>query len=137
MRYVITAALLLFSTAAIAGNNAGYELGGRFVRFDPVVSQYNLSGEQFRIEGLCKSACTLFLSIRNVCVDRNATLMFHAGHDTRRNITASATSHMLGAYNASLRGYVTANHYMDTLAFHAISGRDLIRKFGYRECSRK
>jgi hypothetical protein len=29
---------------------------------------------------------------------------------------------------------VTANHYMDTLAFHAISGRDMIATFGYRQC---
>jgi hypothetical protein len=26
----------------------------------------------------------------------------------------------------------TANHYMETLAFHAISGRDMIERFGYR-----
>jgi len=26
---------------------------------------------------------------------------------------------------------------MDTLAFHSISGRDMIRKFGYRQCPRK
>jgi len=44
---------------------------------------------------------------------------------------------MLGAYNASLREYVIANHYMETLAFHAISGRDMIHKFGYRECPRQ
>ena len=137
IRNVIAALAVVWSTSAMAGNNAGYELGGRFKRFDPVVSQYNQSGELFRIEGLCKSACTLFLAIRNVCVSRNATFMFHAGHDTNRNITASATSHMLGAYNASLRDYVTANHYMDTLAFHAVSGRDMIQKFGYKECPRK
>jgi hypothetical protein len=130
----IVAALVLGSTSAMAGNNAGYELGGRFKRFDPVVSQYNLSGELFRIDGLCKSACTLFLSIRNVCVSRGATFFFHAGHDTSRNITASATNHMLGAYNAGLRDYVTANHYMETLEFHAISGRDMIRRFGYKQC---
>ena len=43
---------------------------------------------------------------------------------------------MLAAYNAPLREYVTANHFMDTLAFHSISGRDMIRKFGYRACPR-
>jgi len=43
--------LLLSAAPAMAGNNAGYELGGRFVRFDPVVSQYNQSGE---LEGLCR-----------------------------------------------------------------------------------
>ncbi len=71
--------LLLLSTPAMAGTSAGYGMGGRFARFDPVVSQYNRSGELFRIEGHCQSACTLFLAIRNVCVERSATLLFHAG----------------------------------------------------------
>ena len=137
MRCVIAATLLLFSTSAMAGNNAGYEMGGQYARFDPVVSQYNQSGELFRIEGHCQSSCTLFLSVRNVCVDRNATLLFHAARDRSQNVSPSLTSHMLGAYNARLRNYVTANHYMDTLAFHSISGSDMIRKFGYRECPKK
>jgi hypothetical protein len=137
MRHVVTALLLLVSTSAMAGTSAGYEMGGRFMRFDPVVNEANQSGELFRIEGHCQSACTLFLGIRNVCVDRNATLLFHAGHDRARNVDASATNHMLSAYNAGLRDYVTSKHYMDTLAFHAIPGRDMIAKFGYRECPRK
>jgi hypothetical protein len=137
MKSLVAVALLMFSTSAMAGSNAGYGMGGQFTRFDPVVSEYNQSGELFRIEGHCQSACTLFLGIRNVCVDRNATLLFHAGHDRNKNITASSTAHLLSAYNASLRDYVTANHYMDTLAFHSISGRDMIQKFGYRECPRK
>jgi hypothetical protein len=43
---------------------------------------------------------------------------------------------MLSAYNAPLRAYVTAHHFMDTLEFHSISGGDMIRKFGYRRCPR-
>jgi len=137
MRSCILAALLLFSTSAMAGSSAGYGMGGQFSRFDPVVSQYNQSGELFRIEGHCQSACTLFLGIRNVCIERSATLLFHAGHDRNKNITSSSTQHMLSAYNASLREYVTAQHFMDTLEFHSISGRDMIQKFGYRECPKK
>ncbi|MEA2792714.1 MAG: hypothetical protein QOI87_94 [Bradyrhizobium sp.] len=137
MRNVIATMLLLLATSAMAGTNAGYEMGGRYARFDPVVSQHNQSGELFRIEGHCQSSCTLFLAIRNVCIDRSATLLFHSAHDNNRNVSPSLTTHMLAAYNASLRNYVTANHYMDTLAFHSISGRDMIRKFGYRECPRK
>jgi hypothetical protein len=138
MKVIIAAAFLLAASPALAtGSIAGFEKGGRFVRFDPVVSQYNMSGETFRIDGTCKSACTLFLAIHNVCVTRSATFYFHAGHDPQRRITASATSHMIGAYNEGLRNYVLANHYMDTLEFHAISGRDMITKFGYRECPRQ
>ena len=137
MRNIVAATLLMFTTSAAAGTSAGFGMGGQFARFDPVVSQYNQSGELFRIEGHCQSSCTLFLGIRNVCIDRNATLLFHAAHDRSRNVSASLTSHMLGAYNARLRDYVAANHYMDTLEFHTISGRDMIRKFGYRECPSK
>jgi hypothetical protein len=137
MRNILAAMLSLLATPAMAGHNAGYEMGGRYARFDPVVSQFNQSGELFRIEGHCQSSCTLFLGIRNVCIDRNATLLFHAAHDRSQNVSPSLTTHMLGAYNARLRNYVTANHYMDTLAFHSISGSDMIRKFGYRECPKK
>ncbi len=137
MRNVVVTILLLISTSAMAGTSAGYGMGGQFSSFDPVVNDANQSGELFRIEGHCQSACTLFLAIRNVCIDRNATLLFHAGHDRSRMITSSGTNHMLSAYNAALRDYVTSNHYMDTLEFHAISGRDMIAKFGYRECPRK
>ena len=137
MRSALVAMLLLFATPAISGTNAGYQMGGRYARFDPVVSQHNQSGELFRIEGHCQASCTLFLGIRNVCVDRNATLLFHAAHDRSRNVSPSLTSHMLGAYNARLRHYVAANHYMDTLEFHSISGSDMIKKFGYRECPKK
>lgn len=128
---------LMAQPAYAAGSSAGYGMGGQFSRFDPVVSQYNQSGELFRIEGHCQSACTLFLAIRNVCIEPGATLLFHAGHDRNHMITSSSTSHMMGAYNARLRDFLTANHYMDTLEFHAISGRDMIAKFGYPQCPRK
>jgi hypothetical protein len=32
----------------------------------------------------------------------------------------------------SLRAYVMANHHMDPLEFHSISGGEMIQKFGYR-----
>jgi hypothetical protein len=138
MRIAAGIVVLLFSNSAMAaGSSAGYGNGGWFEQFDPIVQRYNQSGELFRIEGHCQSACTLFLGIKNVCVEPTARLLFHAGHDRKRNITATATNRILNAYNASLRSYVVANHYMDTLDFHTISGRDLIQKFGYRACPPK
>jgi hypothetical protein len=140
MQRIILAGAILASacTAALAaGSSVGYGMGGQFSRFDPVVQQYNQSGELFRIEGLCRSACTLFLGIKNVCVERSASLAFHAGHDRGRQVVARLSDHMLNAYNARLRSYLVANHAMETLAFHTVSGRDIIEKFGYRECPKK
>jgi len=108
---------------------------GEMGRFDAVVAQYNASGERFRIDSHCQSACTIFLSIRNVCITPNATLLFHAGGNPKTaRMNAGSTQHMLAAYNSALQQYVTQNHYMDTFAFHAISGRDIIKRFGYPAC---
>ena len=113
-----------------------YRLGGKMAAFDPVVSQYNQTGELFRISGHCQSACTIFLGIRNVCVERDALLLFHAGHSAGddNKISADATNHMLSAYNPTLRAYLLEHHVMDTSTLFPISGTDMIQKFGYREC---
>ena len=106
-----------------------------FAQFQSVIQQYNASGERFRIDSHCQSACTMFLSIRNVCVTPGATLLFHAGGSVRTGVVSPGfTQAMLDTYNAALRQYVTDNHFMDTLAFHTISGRDIIRRFGYKGC---
>ncbi|HML09496.1 MAG TPA: hypothetical protein VK432_01455 [Stellaceae bacterium] len=108
---------------------------GEMPRFDAVVQQYNASGERFRIDSHCQSACTIFLSIRNVCVTPGATLLFHSGGDPQTNrVNPASTQHMLNAYNPALRQYVTDNHFMDTFEFHPISGSDIITRFGYPAC---
>jgi hypothetical protein len=125
------------ATAAMAdGSSVGYGGGGRFSRFDPVVDQYNQSGERFRITGRCQSACTLFLSIRNVCIEPSAQLLFHAGSGSGGQTSSNSRSHMLSAYNEKLRTYLQEHHAMETSEFFAISGRDMISKFGYRSCGR-
>ena len=137
-RVFVGMVLVLLSTSIpvlAVGSSQPYGKGGWFAQFDPIVQQYNQSGEQFRIEGHCQSSCTLFLGIRNVCIVRSARVLFHAGHDRSRNISASATNHLMSAYNGKLRAYLVANHVTETLAFHTISGSDMISKFGYRECS--
>ena len=134
---LVTALLLMISSAALAATSEKYGKGGWIQDFQPEIDRANASGELFRIRGHCQSNCTLFLGLRNVCVERSATLLFHAGHDRNRNISAVSTGRMLNAYNAGLRQYVMDNHYVDTLAFHAIPGAMIIDKFGYKECPRK
>jgi len=137
MRIVIALIFLALSTPAVAATSEQFGMGGWIGKFQPEIDRANASGELFRIRGHCQSNCTLFLGLRNVCVERNATLLFHSGHDRQRNINAMSTERMLSAYNSGLRQYVMDHHYMDTLAFHAISGAMIIDKFGYRECPRK
>ena len=137
MRIIIALVVALTSSAAFAGTSEGYGMGGWIAKFQPEIDRANASGELFRIKGHCQSNCTLFLGLRNVCVERSATLLFHAGHDRQRNIHVAHTQRMLSAYNAKLRKYLIDNHYMETLEFHAIPGSTIIDRFGYRECPRQ
>ena len=125
--------LLMASPALAAGSSQGYGKGGAFAPFEQIVAQYNASGESFRIEGHCQSSCTMFLGIRNVCVERSAQLLFHAGK-AKGVVTPAATARMTNMYNGRLRAYLAAGGYMDTLAFHTISGAEIVSKFGYKAC---
>jgi hypothetical protein len=137
MRIIFGIVLMMIAPTAFAATSEKFGKGGWIQKFQSEIDRANASGELFRIKGHCQSNCTLFLGLRNVCVERNAALLFHAGHDRQRNINAGSTQRMLSAYNAALRRYVTDNHYMDTLAFHAIPGAMIIDRFGYKECARK
>jgi hypothetical protein len=125
-----------YADGSVSSLNMGYGAPNpaSFARFQSVVQQYNVSGERFRIDSHCQSACTMFLSIRNVCVSPGATLLFHAGGTRALGISPAYTQMMLTTYNAALQQYVTSNHFMDTLDFHPISGGEIIKRFGYPAC---
>jgi hypothetical protein len=131
----IAAGLVLASTSAMAapGSSVGYE-SGHYSRVDAVVHQYNQSGELFRIDGVCQSACTLFLAIRNVCIGPNARLLFRAAVENRRR-HEHFTRLSLERYNSSLRSYLIGQRAMDHWEkFHTVYGGDLVSRFGYRKC---
>jgi hypothetical protein len=121
--------LLLAGPALAVGYSDGYGRGGTFGDFDPIVAKFNASGERFVIRGRCQSACTIFLSIRNVCIARDARLGFHAAR------AVTSTAHMMSAYNSRLRAYLERVGAMQGSAFRWIPGREMVARFGYRACS--
>jgi hypothetical protein len=129
VRIVLAAALTLAALSpAIAETSARWSMGGNTREFAQYVELADASGKLFRITGHCQSACTMFLAVRNVCVEPSAELLFHAGQHPE------GTARMLNAYNGRLRAYLMAHHAMETRQFHTISGHDIIHKFGYRAC---
>ena len=131
--------VIIVSPVLAEGTSLGHSEGGRIIDFLPIVQQYNASGELFHIQGVCKTACTQFLGIRNVCIERDATLMFHAGHDIKEDVIGPdtrASRAMLYRYNEALRQYLLEGHHMDSDEYHTLMGNALIDRFGYRECPR-
>jgi hypothetical protein len=134
---ILCLALTFTVTPTLAdGSSRPYGRGGR-INPGAIIAQYNKSGERFRIEGICQSSCTTLLAIRNVCVDSSATLRFHAAlfpNEAGQKPPPRRQARMLASYKPKLRQYLVKNGYVDTFAFHDISGSDIIRKFGYRAC---
>jgi hypothetical protein len=124
----LIAAAVCLAMPALAADSTPYAMGGITRLFGPKVREADRSGELFRITGHCQSACTMFLAVRNVCVEPSARLLFHAGK------TARGTLDMMNSYNSRLRSYLVANRIMESPAFHTISGSDMINRFGYRAC---
>jgi hypothetical protein len=137
---IAIALLIAASTAHAEGTSKGHGEGGRFAVYYPIIAKYNKSGEPFRIEGACRSACTLFLGIRHVCVDRGATLAFHGGPDAKTHKVGpdtSSTRGMLAAYKPKLRRYLLDGHHLDSSQYHELTGAKLIDTFGYPACPKR
>ncbi|MGZ3350977.1 MAG: hypothetical protein ACXU89_18740 [Xanthobacteraceae bacterium] len=81
MKFLVVLVLSIISSNAFAATSEKFGKGGWIQDFQPEIDRANASGELFRIKGHCQSNCTLFLGLRNVCVERSATLLFHSGHD--------------------------------------------------------
>lgn len=124
----LSAMVLCLAAPALAASSTPYGKGGKTKDFASDVDRYRRSGELFRISGHCQSACTMFLALPNVCVEPSARLLFHGGEN------ATATRRMTNSYNSRLRSYLTEHHVMGSPAFHTISGRSMINRFGYRAC---
>ncbi len=132
-----TIALIAPPAALADGSSKPHGVGGRFAVYFPIIKKYNKSGERFRIEGFCRSACTLFLSIKTVCIERGSFLSFHAGPDAKTGKwgpKSSSTRTMLRAYKPGLRKYLVDGHHVDSRKYFTMKGATLIDKFGYREC---
>jgi hypothetical protein len=103
MRALAVLAFFLISSTSFAATSERFSRGGVVQGFPARDRARQFQRRTVRIKGHCQSNCTLFLGLRNVCVERSATLLFHAGHDRQRNIHAGSTQRMLSAYNAKLR----------------------------------
>lgn len=125
---LLVAVLAVAIPVAAAADSRPYAMGGITREFAPKVREADRAGKTFRISGHCQSACTMFLAVRTVCIEPSARLLFHAGK------TARGTRDMMNSYNAKLSAYLVSNGIMERATFHTISGRDMITRFGYRQC---
>ncbi|WP_330084139.1 hypothetical protein [Methylocystis iwaonis] len=101
-----------------------------------LVSDYEAQTEQYRRENRdvrlheCRSACTLALSLPNVCVYPDAQVKFHQAYNAiTREVDLDISSRLFASYPAAVQarlGYLTRE-------YRVLSGRELIA-LGMRNC---
>jgi len=109
-----------------------FDGGGNVQSYFANVHAANYSPRRTVIAGVCASACTMKLGIRNACVEPDATLLFHqASFNGFRS--ELGTRVMLYAYPLAVRHWVLRTGALSSSALTELSGREAIG-LGVRAC---
>lgn len=127
----------IFLGCAAASSQPGGDLGGKLERYVEDVERFNREGRLKRIAGVCASACTIYLGVKNVCVDPSAELWFHAASRPRDNLPDPAGSlRMLAYYPPPIRRWAMSSGALEQTTWsvrHMLTSVELIR-MGMRPC---
>jgi hypothetical protein len=106
------------------------DVGGFVSDYENQTALYRASNREVRLHE-CRSACTLALSLPNVCVYPDSKLKFHLAYDPRDHQTnASVSQQMLDTYPAAVRARLGTL----TREYKVLSGNELIA-LGIRDCN--
>ncbi|MDB5571721.1 MAG: hypothetical protein JWN93_2904 [Hyphomicrobiales bacterium] len=107
------------------------DVGGLVSEYQAITEMYRRENREVRLHE-CRSACTLALSLPNVCVYPSSVLKFHSAyHRDTKEIDQSISSQLFNAYPEAVRerlGYLTRQ-------YRSLSGRELI-DLGVRDCTK-
>lgn len=111
--------------------------GGRVSDYMKAAQEYATERREVRIIGLCWSACSLALSVPNVCVGSMATVMFHDAYDLKSGkVNLSVTMDLLNQLPKNIRDKVSKTIQKDFRADSSLDASALI-KLGVRKCERE
>ncbi len=106
------------------------DVGGLVTDYEAQTEQYRRENREVRLHE-CRSACTLALSLPNVCVYPDAQVKFHQAYNAvTRETDLGISSKLFSSYPAAVQarlGYLTRE-------YRILSGRDLIA-LGMRNCN--
>ena len=111
--------------------------GGRVSDYLKAAQQYTDEGREVRIIGLCWSACSLALTVPNVCVGPMATVMFHDSYQLKSGkINQTVTKDLINKLPPRIREVVSATIQKE---FHAAATLDAskLMTLGIKKCAQE
>ncbi len=107
------------------------DLGGLVSDYRAITELYRRQNREVRLHE-CRSACTLALSLPNVCVYPTSVLRFHSAyHRDTKQVDQGISRELLSAYPPAVRERL-GNHL--TRSYRSIGGSELIG-LGVRDCT--
>ncbi|MBV9394934.1 MAG: hypothetical protein JOZ84_11030 [Methylobacteriaceae bacterium] len=108
------------------------DVGGYVDEYRARTELYRAQDREVRLHE-CRSACTLALSLPNVCVYPNSLVKFHAAYDPRNKVVNwEETQKLFSTYPAPVRARLGTL----TREYKVLSGAELI-SLGVRDCNEK
>jgi len=111
--------------------------GGWLSQRSAEIRQLRATGQRVELRGTCLSACTMYLALPNVCVDRSASFGFHGPTRNGQNLPAHEFEHWSGVmadtYREPLRSWYLTEARYRTTGYYQVSGSELIN-MGYPQC---
>jgi hypothetical protein len=108
------------------------DVGGYVDQYRAATELYRAQDREVRLHE-CRSACTLALSLPNVCVYPDSLIKFHAAYDPRNKvINWDETQKLFSTYPATVQARLGTL----TREYKVLSGAELI-SLGVRDCNEK
>lgn len=106
------------------------DVGGFVADYQAQTAIYRVTGREVRLHE-CRSACTLALSLPNVCVYPDSVLKFHQAYDPRdRQANAQVSQQLFASYPAAVQARLGTL----TREYKVLRGSELIA-LGIRNCN--
>lgn len=111
---IFASTLLSFSAPENVRIDPGGSVADRMQQFERI----ERSGHLFRIDGMCISACTMYLGLKNVCVAPRTVLGFHSSY-TSNGLSASPSKYgnavVMSYYPEKVKKWVETKKAFDSL----------------------
>lgn len=108
--------------------------GGLVEKYQLAALRYNILNRRIIIDGSCRSACVLALSVRNICITPNAVVKFHHAYEQktgilRPDVTKVMVNSLPMAVQIAVQGKITKNYNEATTLDYS-----KLISLGYRSC---
>jgi hypothetical protein len=133
----VVRAVALFEAVLVSVPTRASDLGGKLLAYTAQVDRLNRENREKRISGVCASACSVFLGVRRICIERDAQVWFHGAYkpaSLRPDPTGSLV--MLSYYPRRVRRWAIETRALERTSWsaeHMLTGEQLI-KMGLSPC---